>query len=156
MYDVAIIGTGPAAVSAAINLKIHNKNIIMFGTKELSKKVQKSEQIINYPGITTINGAALNDRFMEHLTSMDINITEQMVTNINQMSDNFMLLGGNDVYDAKSILLCVGATSAKGFSGEDELLGKGVSYCATCDGFLYRNKKIAVFVGDKKYEHEVK
>ena len=66
-----------------------------------------------------------------------------------------MVLGGNDIYDAKTVLLCTGAVSGKGFLNEAELLGHGVSYCATCDGFLYKGKTIAVYCGSKEFEHEV-
>ena len=66
-----------------------------------------------------------------------------------------MILGGNDVYEADKVLLATGTVTAKSLPGEEELLGKGVSYCATCDGFLYKQKKIAVFCGARRYEHEV-
>lgn len=155
MYDVAIIGTGPAAISAAINLKLHNKSIIWFGTRGLSQKVEKSEKIANYPGVPMVTGPELNQMFLDQIDEMGLEITEQMVTAITKTKKGYMILGGNDIYDAKSVLLAIGATSAKGFIGEETLLGLGVSYCATCDGHLYKDKTIAVFCGDKRFEHEV-
>lgn len=156
MYDVAIVGSGPAAVSAALNLKLHNKEVIWFGSKELSSKVQKSEKIANYPGVPMVSGTKLNEIFKEQIVEMGLEITEKMVTNIMSNHKVFMLLADNDIYEAKSVLLATGAVSAKGFPGEDEFLGRGVSYCATCDGFLYKDKILAVYCSSKRYEHEVK
>lgn len=154
-YDCAIIGTGPAGLSAAINLKLHNKEFIWLGAKNLSTKVEKSEKIANYPGMGYITGEDLIGKFKAHAEEMGLEITEQMVTAIMPMGDTYMLSAGTDVYQTKTILLTTGAASAKGFEGEEELLGRGVSYCATCDGFLYKGKTIAVFCGDARFEHEI-
>ena len=155
MYDVAIIGTGPAGISAALTLQLHNKSIIWFGSKELSMKVQKSEKIANYPGIPMVSGADLNKAFLEQIEASGLEITDKMVTNIAATKKGFMVLGDNDIYEARTVLLTTGTVSGKAMEGESELLGKGVSYCATCDGFLYKGKTIAVFCGVKRYEHEV-
>lgn len=155
MYDAAIIGTGPAGLSAAINLKLHNKNFIWFGSLRLSDKVEKSEKIANYSGMGLITGTELNHRFADHAAEMGITPEDKMVTTITAGRDRYMLLAENDVYEARTLLMCIGATAAKGLPGEAELLGHGVSYCATCDGFLYKGKTIAVYCGAKRYEHEV-
>lgn len=155
MYDVAIIGTGPAGLSAALNLKLHNKSFVWFGSKALSDKVQKSEKIANYPGLEMISGNDLNKHFMAQIESMGIEISEKMVTNIASTRKGFMVLADNDIYDAKAVILAVGAVTAKGLEGEERLLGHGVSYCATCDGFLYPEKTLAIFCGSERFEHEV-
>ena len=155
MYDVAIIGSGPAAISAALTLKLHNKSIIWFGSKKLSPKVEKSEKIANYPGVPMVTGPELNRLYREQIEAMGLEITERQVTNIASSRRGFMVLGGNDIYDAKTVLIATGAVSGKGFQGETELLGHGISYCATCDGFLYKGKTIAVYCGSKEFEHEV-
>ena len=154
-YDVAIIGTGPAGISAALNLKLHNKNIIWFGSPDLSMKVEKSEKIANYPGLPMISGPELNERFKQQITESDLEITDKMVTNITATKNGFMLLGDNEVFEARKILMATGTVGAKPMSGEEELLGKGVSYCATCDGFFYKGKTIAVVCGARRYEHEI-
>ena len=155
-YDVAIIGTGPAGISAALNLKLHNKEIIWFGSPDLSMKVEKSEKIANYPGAPMVNGQRLNDIFKRQIEEAGLEITDKMVTSITVSRRGFMILGDNDIYEADKVLLATGTVTAKSLPGEDELLGKGVSYCATCDGFLYKQKTIAIFCGAKRYEHEVK
>lgn len=154
-YDVAIIGSGPAAISAALTLKLHNKSIIWFGSKKLSPKVEKSEKIANYPGVPMVTGPELNRLYREQVEEMGLEITERQVTNVASSRKGFMVLGGNDIYDAKTVLIATGAVSGKGFPNEAELLGHGVSYCATCDGFLYPGKTIAVYCGAKSFEHEV-
>ena len=154
-YDTAIIGTGPAGLSAAINLKLHNKSVLWLGASNLSTKVEKSEKIANYPGMGYISGSDLIEKFKSHADEMGLEITEQMVTAIMSGGDFYMLSAGSDVYMAKTLLLAVGAAAAKGFDGEEEFLGRGVSYCATCDGFLYKGKTIAVFCGDERFEHEI-
>ena len=154
-YDVAIIGTGPAAVSAALTLKLHNKSILWFGSKKGSPKVEKSEKIANYPGVAMVSGPELNRLYLEQVEEMGLEITERQVTNIASTRRGFMLQGGDEIFDARTVLLCTGSVSPKGFPGEAELLGHGVSYCATCDGFLYPGKTIAVYCGTKDFEHEV-
>ena len=153
-YDVAIVGSGPAAISAALTLKLHDKSIIWFGTKKLSPKVEKSELIANYPGVAMVAGSELNRKLREQIADAGLEITERQVTSILPFGESFMLTVGSDVFDAKTVLLAIGSTSPKGFPGEDEYLGRGVSYCATCDGFLYRGKTVAVYCGSKDYEHE--
>lgn len=155
MYDVAVIGSGPAGISAALNLKLHNKNIILFGSQKLSQKVEKSEMIANYPAVSKVSGKELNSLFLNQLKEMDIELTDKMVTAVSSNKNGFAVLGGNEIYEAKSVLLAIGSVNAKGLKGEKELLGYGVSYCATCDGFLYKGKTIAVYCGAKQFEHEV-
>lgn len=155
VYDVAIIGAGPAGLSAALTLNLHGKSILWFGTDTLSDKVEKSEKIANYAGFLPGSGKALNTTFREQIHDAGLELTDKMVTQISKYNDGFMVLADNEIYKAKTILMTIGSVPAKGIEQEQELLGKGVSYCATCDGFLYKGKEIAVFCGAKRYEHEV-
>lgn len=154
MYDAAIVGAGPAGLSAALNLKIHQKEIIWFGTEALSSKVEKSERIANYPGVPMVSGAELNRLFREQIREAGLTLTDRMVTNIMPADDHFMLLADNEIFEARTVLLAIGSAPPKGFPGEMELLGRGVSYCATCDGMLYAGKTIAVYCGEARYRHE--
>lgn len=154
-YDAAIIGAGPAGLSAALTLKLHNKSILWFGSRDLSLKVERSERIANYPGVPMTGGADLNKLFQRQMEEMGLELTDRMVTLITPAGKSFMLLADNEIFEAKTVILCSGTAQAKGFPGEEELLGRGVCYCATCDGFLYKGKTIAVYCGAKRYEHEV-
>ena len=155
MLDTIIIGTGPAGLSAALCLKLHEKDFVWFGSRDFSAKVEKSEKIANYPGLGLLSGAELNRCYQDHARQMELEPVEKMVTTIMPMGDHYAILADNDMYEAKTLLLATGVVSAAGFPGEKELLGRGVSYCATCDGFLYKKKTIAVFCAAPRYEHEV-
>ncbi len=155
VYDVAVIGAGPAGLSAALTLKLHNKTIVWFGADSLSDKIEKSEKIANYAGFEPISGRQLNEAFKKQIQTAELELTDKMVTQISQNKNEYMVLADNEIYNAKTVLLTIGAVPAKGITNEQELLGHGVSYCATCDGFLYKGKTIAVFCSAKKYEHEV-
>ena len=156
MFDTAIIGTGPAGLSAALTLKMRGKEIIWFGSDRFSDKIERSEKIGNYPGLGLISGSELNERFSAQAKDMGLAVTDKMVTQINRMKRHFMLLADNELYEAKMVLLCTGVVTAKTIPGEERLLGRGVSYCATCDGMFYKGKTIAVYCGAKRYEHEVR
>lgn len=155
MFDIAIIGSGPAGISAAINCKIRNKSFVLFGQNELSHKVEISEKINNYPGLPNITGEELNAKMREHLNSMKIEITDERITGIYKMKDKFTLLADRKMFEARAVILCLGAETIKPLPNERELLGRGVSYCATCDGMLYKDKKIAVFCDNADSEEEV-
>lgn len=154
-YDVAIIGTGPAGLSAAITLKIRNKNIILFGSKDLSSKVAKAHEIQNYLGLPAISGEALAKKFASHIESMGIEITQEQITTVYSMGDYYSLLSkNNQMYDVSAVILATGVNFGKPYPGEKEFLGIGVSYCATCDAPLYRGKTVAIIGASPKEETE--
>ena len=145
-YDVAIIGTGPAGVSAAITAKVRNKSVLLIGSADISDKVAKAHSIRNYPGLPDIAGSELAAKLQEHLRQMEIEITDRKVTMVYAMGDYYSLQIDQEFIEATSVILAIGVSFGKPFPGEDENLGRGVSYCATCDGALYRGKE-AVIVG---------
>lgn len=155
MFDCAIIGTGPAGLSAAINLKLYEKNFIWFGSKALSTKIALAEQVANYPGFPSISGAALAGEFSAHAKAMGLEITDKMVSQVSHTRQGFALLAENDLYQADTLILAMGVVTARTFPGEAKLVGKGVSYCATCDGFLHRGKTIGIVCTDRRFEHEI-
>lgn len=153
-YDIAIIGTGPAGISAAITGKIRNKSILLLGSAGLSEKIEKAHQILNYPGFPAISGKELSEKLKEHLTSMDIQITPERVSTVYAMGDYFALQTGKAMYEARSVILASGILQGKALDGEKELLGKGVSYCVTCDAQFYRNKTAAIISYNRETEAE--
>ena len=156
-YDIAIIGTGPGGLEAAITAKIRNKSIILFGSRDLSLKLKKAAKIENYLGYPDITGRRLANAYSRHLKAMDIEITEDRIQMAYNMGDYYMLQGANnDMYEATSIIIASGVVSAKPLKGEEENLGRGVSYCATCDASLVRGKSVAVIGYDKEQEEEAR
>ena len=153
-YDIAIIGTGPAGLSAAITAKIRNKKILLIGNPNFSDKVQKAHQIQNYLGLPAISGKDLAKAFENHINSMDITITDGKVNAVYPMGSYFGLQVSQDIYEAETVIVATGIVTGKAFKGENELLGRGVSYCATCDAPLYRNKTVAVVGYSPKEELE--
>lgn len=153
-YDIAIIGSGPAGLSAAINAKIRNKKIIVFGNKELSSKLIKASKINNYLGFYDITGEQLKDNFQNHIEKFDINIINERINEIYSMGDYFALMVNEKCYEAKSIVIATGIEYTKPIKGEEEFLGRGVGYCATCDAPLYRDKTVTVIGYNKEAEEE--
>ncbi len=153
-YDIAIIGTGPAGLSAALNAKIRNKKFILFGSKNLSTKLEKAHKINNYLGFYEKSGAEIAKEFEKHLEVMDIQITEDKINNIYAMGDYYALLGTNTNYEATSIILATGVNFGKPFDGEEQYLGRGVGYCATCDAPLYKDKVVIIIAYNKHEEAE--
>lgn len=156
IYDIAIIGTGPAGVSAAITATIRNKKIILFGSRELSDKIRKAHLIQNYPGLPECSGEDLCNAFAVHLEKMGIEITEEKINAVYPMGETFALQTmKNEMYQARSVILASGMVQGKLLPGEEELVGRGVSYCATCDAPLYRGRSVAVIGYSPEAEEEV-
>lgn len=156
MYDIAVIGSGPAGLSAAINAKIRNKNVIIFGQAELSAKLLKAPKINNYLGFPNISGKKLAEKFSKHLQSMGIEITQAQVKEIYPTGKDFGLYVGEEIITAKKVIIAIGVNFGAPILGEKELLGDGVGYCATCDAPLYKGKDI-IIVGQGAFaEEEVK
>lgn len=154
-YDIAIIGTGPAGISAAINAAIRKKKFILFGNENLSAKVECSHIISNYPALPQISGKELNQKLAAHLKQMNIKITNERITGVYNLGKYFMLLADQKEFKANSVILATGAQNVAEICNERALLGKGVSYCATCDGNFYKGKTIAVISDNKESEEEV-
>lgn len=153
-YDIAIIGTGPAGLSAAVTARIRNKTVLLLGSKDLSPKVTKAHAIQNYLGLPNIPGAELGAAFQKSLDSVGVEVTEDKITAAYNMGDYYALQGANTFYEASTLILATGMIPGKLLPGEEALLGRGVSYCATCDAALYRGKDVAVIGYSSKEEHE--
>lgn len=148
-YQLAIVGCGPAGMSAALNAKIRNKDFILLGSDFCSPKLAKAPQIDNYLGFPEIKGEELRQNFLKHLESMGIEVIPWKVLNI-YPGPPFTLVGNNESFEADAVILATGVSPTKLLPGETDLLGRGVGYCATCDGPLYKGKKVAII----SYSHE--
>ncbi|KMT23305.1 NAD(P)/FAD-dependent oxidoreductase [Clostridium cylindrosporum] len=142
MYDVAIIGKGPAGISAAINSYARGKKAIIFGGD--SKKVLLSPIIDNYPALPGITGVNFMEALNNHLSKTDVVISDKSVLTIYAMGESFTIQAQDEMIQAKKVILATGVNFKKTIENEDKFLGLGVSYCATCDAPLYRNKTVCV------------
>ena len=154
-YDIAIVGTGPGGLEAAITAKIRNKDIILFGNKNLSLKITKATEINNYLGFPDITGEELARAYDNHLQKMNIDINTSRINTIYAMGDYFALQSAEEMFEAKSVVISTGVVTGKTLPGENENLGRGVSYCATCDAALYKGKEAIVIGYSPKEEEEV-
>lgn len=155
MYDTAIIGGGPAALSAALTLKVHNKSLLWIGSGRICEHVEKAERVVNYPGLPAVSGKDLAAAFRAQAAQMGLEMKDGVVNAILPNDDGFMLSMGMEVFDARTVLLATGAVTGGQLPGEAEHLGLGVSYCATCDGFLCQGKTLAVLDAAPQFDHEV-
>ncbi len=153
-YDIIIIGTGPAGLSAAITAKVRNKEILLLGSRSLSPKLEKAHTILNYLGLPEVSGGNMQKAFLSHIQNMGIEITEKRVGMVYAMGDYFSLTADEETYEGETVILATGVTMEKSYPGEDEFLGRGVSYCATCDAPLYKGREVAVIASDPKEEAE--
>lgn len=152
-YELAIIGCGPAGMSAALNTKIRNRDFILLGSEICSPKLSKAPLIENWLGFPEIGGEELRQRFLKHVKSKGIQIVPFKVINI-YPGPPFTVVGKEQSFEADAVIIATGVSVDKLFPGEAELLGRGVGYCATCDGPLYKNKNVAIVAYNQEGEDE--
>lgn len=145
--DCIIIGGGPAGLSAAIYL-IRKKMEILVLTPEFGGQAAKSSEVENYLGFKKISGPELMQSFHDHVEALGVKSQIEEVKTITKSETGFKVETDTTTHEAKSILIASGKTPRKcGVPGEEEFAGKGVAYCAVCDGPLYRDKVVAVLGG---------
>lgn len=153
MYDIIIVGGGPAGVSAALTAKHRNKSVLVIGNDTAKSDLYKSAHIANYPGLPNTSGRELLEVFRKQLEEAEVDIITARVLNAMPYGEGFFVSLGMENHQCRALILCPGLSRGQGFAGEEEYLGKGVSYCATCDGMLYRGKRVAV-IGLSEYAEE--
>lgn len=144
MYDVAVIGGGPAGLSAAVQICQRGKSALIISGADSDGPLWKTEMVSNYLGLPQSGGAALGDRFRAHAQVMGAQRMDGRALNIMPMGGKFYLSVGSDMVEAKAVVLAPGVVREAKYPGEAQHLGRGVSYCATCDGMLYRGKQVVV------------
>ena len=144
MYDIAVIGGGPAGLSAAIQVRARNKSVLVVSGDDRDNPLYKTSRIDNYLGFYNVTGPELLERFRTHAGQMGAERRDGRVLNLLAVGGAYYLSIGSEVEQARAVVLATGVVRAKKYPGEAERLGAGVSYCATCDGMLYRGREIAV------------
>lgn len=156
MLDCIIIGSGPAGISAALTLKANGKSFVLLGSSSLSEKIEKAELIRNYPGLCDVTGKAFCEALRAQLATLEIAVTEEKVLGMYALNEKFgVATAQGNYFEGRTVILACGVESVKTIAGETDFVGKGVSYCATCDGFLYKDKTIGVLCTSKRLEHEI-
>ena len=148
--DIAIIGGGPAGLSAAINARVKNKSICLFSTDYRESGLYRAELLNNVLGTPPMSGKEYLTLCLEQAKSHGVEITVGRVLSVMKSGGTFMIAKGSDLYSARAVILASGIVQEKTFPGEAALLGRGVSYCATCDGMLYRKKAVAVVIESRE------
>lgn len=154
IFDIAVVGGGPAGLSAALTARVRNKQVAIFEHHSHSEKLQKAHVVDNYLGMPQITGKGMMQQFAAHAMAHQPILIKEKVVTVFPGDGVFTLLTPDKTYEARSIILAAGVVSTALFPGEKNLLGRGVSYCATCDGMLYRGKDVAVISYTNEGEHE--
>ena len=148
MYDIIIIGAGPAGMTAALYGAQARKKILVLEKEIYGGQILKADTVKNYPGFKEISGYEFANNLYNQLTDLSIEIKFEEVIEIS-IQDNIKIIKtkkGN--YNAKSVIIASGAKNRKlNLNNEDKLIGKGVSYCTTCDGMFFKDKTVAVYGG---------
>ena len=148
-YDVIIIGAGPAGYTAGIYCSRARHDTLIISGLLPGGQLMNTTDVENYPGFEEgIMGPDLMLTMRKQAERMNTTIIDDVVVNVDFRAKPFKVLTGSEEYDAKAVIVCTGATPRKiGIEGEQTFSGKGVSYCATCDGAFFRNQEIAVVGG---------
>ena len=153
-FDILILGGGPAGISAALTARARGRSVMILSNRAETSALARAHRIDNYPGLVGMSGAEMLEAMNRGLEELSIPVTTGRVTGLMPFGTSFMVSVGQDVYTGGAVILATGSAQPKAWPGEAELLGKGVSYCATCDGMFYRGKKVAVLGTSQDAEEE--
>lgn len=142
--DLLIIGAGPAAWSCAMTARKRNLTCRVVAAPASTGWLQRADRVDNYPGLPAVSGRALLDIFERQAADLGAEIVHGQARLVQPMGEEYMVLVGNDILTCRALVLAMGAARPALLPGEEELLGKGVSWCGTCDGMFYRDKRVAV------------
>ena len=148
MYDIIIIGAGPAGLTAAIYGKRASKNVLVLEAKSYGGQIINTPKIENYPVAPNISGFEFATNLYNQVKDLGVSINFEKAIKINDKGNYKEVITNKNTYETKTIIIATGSKSKKlGLDGEDSLIGKGISYCATCDGAFYKDKVVAVVGG---------
>ena len=147
-YDVVVIGGGPAGMSAALNLKRMGKSVVILEKEAFGGQIATSPRVENIPGFKEISGLDFYNLFFDQLMDLEVEFELEEVLEIKKENNLFHVTTNYNEYESKAVVIAAGVTHRHiGVDREEELVGKGVSYCAVCDGAFFKNKDVAV-IGD--------
>jgi thioredoxin reductase (NADPH) len=147
IYDLIIIGAGPAGLGASIYASRYKLDHMVIGD-EIGGQVVEAAEIENWAGEVSIPGKTLMEKFQHHAHHLGAKIIQEDVSSVTKTTERFEVTAGGEKYSAKSIILALGMKARKmNVPGEDKFVGKGVSYCATCDAMFFRGKDVVVVGG---------
>lgn len=152
-YDIIVLGSGPAGLSAAVTARGRNKSVLVIGNRWQDSPLARAERVDNYLGMPGMTGMEMLEAFQRHAQEMGMEQVTGKVLSIMEW-EGFNLTVGSQLYQGSALILAPGVVRQAKFPGEETYLGRGVSYCATCDGMLYRNKPVAVVGRSKDAPHE--
>ena len=142
-YDIIILGSGPAGLAAAVAARGRDKSVLVIGNRWQDSPLARAERVDNYLGLPGLTGSGMLETFYQHAVGMGAEFV--MGKAISLMAwEGFMVTVGSQVYQGRALILAPGVVRQAKYPGEEEYLGRGVSYCATCDGMLYRNRSVIV------------
>lgn len=141
-YDIAVIGGGPAGISAAVTAASKGRKVVLFEAHGFSPRLRSVEKVTDYMGIPDVSGNKLMDIFVEHLRMTDTDVVEEKIIALKEVGEGFELGTPSGVYEADAVVLATGISRSELLPGEKEFLGRGVSYCAKVDGMNYKGKKV--------------
>ena len=148
MYDIIIIGAGPAGLTAAIYARRAAKKVVVLEAKVYGGQIVNTLDIENYPAEEHISGYDFATKLYNQAKNLGAEIVFEKVTGIEIKGKQKKVITTDNVYEAGSVIIATGSENRKlGLPNEEQLIGKGVSYCATCDGAFYKNKTVAVVGG---------
>ena len=153
-FDIMIIGGGAAATSAALTCLNRGKTVGVVANKADTSSLFKAEKVTNYPGLPPMTGGEMTALFRRQLEESGAELISGKALAVVPMGDSFGVSISNYYYMCKAVILAAGITREKLYPGEAEYLGRGVSYCATCDGMLYRGKTVAVVGAGEEAGHD--
>lgn len=147
-YDIAIVGGGPAGMTAALYAARAGKSVVLFEGEMLGGQILPTRKIDNYPALPDVDGYTFADGLTKQITALGVAIVYAAVTKVEKKDNEFSLLTSGDTYTASAVILATGLKHRKlGLAREDALIGRGISFCATCDGMFFRKKEVAVVGG---------
>ncbi len=153
-YDIVIIGGGAAGVSAALSCINRGKSTAVVTNPVETSSLYKAECITNYPGLAAVSGEELCRILREQLEGCGADVVSGRALSVMPLGESFGVAVGSEFCSCSAVILAAGITREKLYPGESEFLGRGVSYCATCDGMLYRGKTVAVIGGGEEAAHD--